>query len=70
MKEPTVPTIPVNPLPPKHIIQEEKQPMKLNTGKQWDFVAPMQSKRYGHSSAVHGDFIYSIGGQDGKGYKH
>src|SRR6185437_5325226 len=48
----------------KQIYQKEKQPMKLNIGKQWDFVAPMKSERCRHSSTVHGDFIYSIGGRD------
>ena len=64
MKEPTVSIIPVNPLPPKQIAQQEKQPMKLNIGKQWNLVAPMKFEREDHSSTVHGDFIYSIGGLD------
>jgi len=39
---------------------------QLSVGKKWDFVAPMQSARSCHSAAVHGNFIYSIGGYDGE----
>ena len=39
---------------------------ELKIGKQWDFVASMQSKRWGHSATTHGNLIYSIGGNDGE----
>src|SRR5271165_6814585 len=56
----------VDPLSPKQFKEETKQPMKLKIAKQWNFVAPMQSERNSHSAAVHGDFIYAIGGDNGK----
>ena len=50
------------------VIQEKSAIQRSNfkIGKQWDFVAPMESKRCGHSATAHENFIYSIGGFDEK----
>ena len=46
-------------------MEDEKLPKQKGFGKQWDFVAPMQSERWCHSATAHRNFIYSIGGKDG-----
>ena len=51
---------------PDSILEEQRPSKKIKLGTQWDFVAPMQSVRYGHSATTHENFIYSIGGYDGK----
>ena len=52
----------------KQIQKESDKPFKEleRVAEKWNFVAPMDSTRWGHSTNTYGNYIYSIGGYDGE----